>query len=142
MAWTQFPLVARYALSVNKAQGLTMKGGLVFHLRGDTCFWPASKHGLPFVAFTRSESFAMTAFKNIPPCAHFVKGQGSDVLRIRLAFTGWLKDMHIKRLARHSLQKTREDENEAHQQWCLANSTSQRRHKKAGPFMPCPCCVL
>ena len=63
----QFPLVAGFALTVNKAQGLTIKEGVVINLVGSRRFRPASKHGLPFVAFTRSENFAMTAFKNIPP---------------------------------------------------------------------------
>ena len=68
---SQFPLVGGYAVTVNKAQGLTIKEGVVVHLRGTRIFKPASKHGLPFVAFTRSESFAMTAFRNLPPWEHF-----------------------------------------------------------------------
>ena len=103
-------------------------------------FRPASKHGLPFVAFTRSESFAMTAFKNIPPWEDFVKGRESDMLRMRLAFTERLDEMHVKTLARHSSMKTREDENEAHEQWRVAQASPEKRQKKAGPFMPCPCC--
>ena len=61
MTRTQFPIVAGFALTVNKAQGLTIKEGVVVHLVGGKRFRPASKHGLPFVAWTRSESFAMTA---------------------------------------------------------------------------------
>ena len=89
MSRTQFPLVAGFALTVNKAQGLTVKEGVVIHLvSGSRKFKPASKHGLPFVAFTRSESFAMTAFKNIPPWQDFQKGSESDMLKMRLRFTG------------------------------------------------------
>ena len=87
MTRTQFPIVAGFALTVNKAQGLTVKEGVVIHLAGNKRFRPASKHGLPFVAFTRSESFAMTAFKCIPPWEDFVKGRQSDMLRMRKAFT-------------------------------------------------------
>ena len=87
MSRTQFPVVAGFALTVNKAQGLTVKEGIVIHLFGNKRFKPAAKHGLPFVAFTRSESFAMTAFKNIPPWLDFQKGKESDMLRMRLAFT-------------------------------------------------------
>lgn len=87
MTRTQFPVVAGFALTVNKAQGLTVKEGVVIWLVGSKRFRPASKHGLPFVAFTRSESFAMTAFKNIPAWEDFVKGRDSDMLRMRLAFT-------------------------------------------------------
>jgi hypothetical protein len=83
----QFPVVAGFALTVNKAQGLTVKEGVVIYLVGSKRFRPAGKHGLPFVAFTRSESFAMTAFKVIPPWEDFVKGRESDMLRMRLAFT-------------------------------------------------------
>ena len=87
MTRTQFPVVAGFALTVNKAQGLTVKEGVVIHLVGSKRFRPASKHGLGFVAFTRSESFAMTAFKNIPAWQDFLKGRDSDMLRMRLAFT-------------------------------------------------------
>ena len=79
----QFPVVAGYALTVNKAQGLTLKEGVVINLTSGKRFKAASKHGLPFVAFTRSESFAMTAFKNLPPWDDFQKGQDSDMLRMR-----------------------------------------------------------
>ena len=61
----QFPIVAGFALTVNKAQGLTIKEGIVIWLEGGSRFRPAAKHGLPFVAWTRSECFAMTAFKNL-----------------------------------------------------------------------------
>ena len=67
MMRTQFPVVAGFALIVNKAQGLTLKEGVVIHLAGSKKFRPAAKHGFPFVAWTRSESFAMTVFKNLPP---------------------------------------------------------------------------
>ena len=87
MSRTQFPVVAGFALTVNKAQGLTIKEGVVIHLAGSKRFRPASKHGLPFVAFTRSESFAMTAFKNLPPWEDFLRGRDSDMLRMRLEFT-------------------------------------------------------
>ena len=69
----QFPVVAGYVLTVNKAQGLTITEGVVINLAGGKRFRPAAKHGLPFVAWTRSESFAMTAFRNIPPWSDFTK---------------------------------------------------------------------
>ena len=80
-----------------------MKEGVVIHLEGSRRYRPASKHGLAFVAFTRSESFAMTAFKNLPPWADFEKGKQSDMLRQRLDFTRYLTDaLHRKTMARHS----------------------------------------
>ncbi len=93
-----------------------------------------------FVAWTRSESFAMTAFKNLPPWQDFVEGRTSDMLRMRLTFTECLEGLHAETLARHSSLKTRDDENEAHEQWRLAQASSMKRQKKAGPLMPCPCC--
>ena len=63
MTRTQFPVVAGFALTVNKAQGLIIKEGLVLHFVGTRRFRPVSKHGLAFVGFTRSESFAI---KNLP----------------------------------------------------------------------------
>ena len=60
----QLPLVAGFAFTLNKAQGLTIKEGVVAHLVGGERFLPASKHGLPFVAWTRSERIDMIAFKD------------------------------------------------------------------------------
>lgn len=70
----------------------------------------------------------------------FVEGRKSDMLRMRLTFNELLEAMHSETLARHSSLKTREDENEAHEQWCLAQASHGKRQKKTGPLMPCPCC--
>ena len=140
MTRTQFPLVAGFALTVNKAQGLTVKEGVVIYLVGGKRFRPASKHGLPFVAFTRSESFAMTAFKNLPPWLDFVKGRDSDMLRMRLAFTEKLEVMHTETLSRFSDMKTPTQEKEAYDSWQQVQSARRKRRKRMGPVMPCPCC--
>ena len=116
-----------------------MKEGVVIHLVGSKRFRPASKHGLPFVAFTRSENFAMTAFKNLPPWHDFVEGRKSDMLRMRRRFTKWLEELHTETLANHSAMKTSEDEEKAFAQWRLAQDSSAKRQKKARPLMPCPC---
>ena len=138
MTRTQFPLVPGFALTVNKAQGLTVKEGVVIHLVGSRSFRPAAKHGLPFVAFTRSESFAMTAFKNLPPWEDFVKGRESDMLKMRLAFTAQLDKMHTETLACHSPMKTAADEMRAYETW--QEASFGKRQKQDGPAMPCPCC--
>ena len=140
MTRTQFPIVAGFAITVNKAQGLTIKEGVVIHLVGSKRFRPASKHGLPFVAFTRSESFAMTAFKNIPPWCDFVKGRDSDMLRMRLAFTAMLEKMHTRTLAKHTAMKTPEDEAAAHERWDAEQAQTAKRRKQEGPLLPCPAC--
>ena len=89
---------------------MTIKEGVVIHLVGGKRFRPASKHGSPFVAFTRSENFAMTAFKNLPPRSDFVKGRDSDMLRMRKGFCQRLGRLHARTLATHSKMKTPEDE--------------------------------
>ena len=113
----QFPLVAGFALTVNKAQGLTLKEGVVIHLVGSRKFRPAAKHGLPFVAWTRSESFAMTAFKNLPPWSDFVKGRESPTLKLRQTFTDWLEELHVETLKKHSSMASRDEEQAAHDAW-------------------------
>ena len=140
MTRTQFPLSAGFALTVNKAQGLTVPEGVVIHLVGSGRHKPGSKHGLPFVAWTRSENFAMTAFKNLPAWQDFAEGRKSDMLRMRLKFTKRLEEMHTETLARHSSLKTRADEIKAQVEWRLAQESPAKRRKKAGPLMPCPCC--
>ena len=126
---TQFPVVAGFALTVNKAQGLTIKEGVVIHLVGSKRFRPASKHGLPFVAFTRSESFAMTAFKNLPPWHDFLKGKESDMLRMRNDFTERLQKIHDRTMAKWGATYTQQ-----------ARASKHRRLE--GPRMPCPMCTI
>ena len=63
MTCTQFPLVGGFVVTVNEAQGLTLKEGVVIHLAGSQRFRPAAKHGLPFVAWKRSESLTMRSLK-------------------------------------------------------------------------------
>lgn len=136
----QFPVVAGFALTVNKAQGLTIKEGVVIHLQGSKTFRPASKHGLAFVAFTRSESFDMTAFKNLPPWCDFLKGRESAMLRMRLAFTERLQGMHERTLRKYSDMNSRAEEEEAHERWNAEQAAKPKRQKQEGPRMPCPCC--
>ena len=121
MTRTQFPVVAGFALTVNKAQGLTIKEGVVLHFVGTRRFRPASKHGLPFVAFTRSENFAMTAFKNLPPWEDFARGRDTDMLRMRKEFTAWMEKLHRKTMRRHGFFQTDEEEQLAHENWIRAD---------------------
>ena len=137
---TQFPVVAGFALTVNKAQGLTIKEGVVIHLVGSKNFRPAAKHGLSFVAFTRSENFEMTAFKNLPPWQDFVKGRESNMLRMRTAFIRKLEALHEQTLAKHTDMKTASQEQAAHEQWDDQQALKPKRRKQQGPLRPCPGC--
>ena len=138
---TQFPLAAAFALTVNKAQGLTLKEGVVIHLVGGSRFRPASRHGLPFVAWTRSESFAMTAFKNLPPWSDFQKGQESDMLRRRNDYIEKLWEYHRKTLKQHSDMATPAAEKAAHDEWVRAKAAATSVIPKEPPRMPCLECV-
>ena len=113
----QFPLVAGYAFTVNKSQGLTIKEGVVIHLAGGKRFKPAAKHGLPFVAFTRSESFAMTAFKNLPAWDDFAKGYDTDMLRMRKRFTEMLEKKHTATMHKYSIMQNEQDEDDQYRVW-------------------------
>jgi hypothetical protein len=139
----QFPLVAGYALTVNKAQGLTFKEGVVINLRSGKRFKAASKHGLPFVAYTRSEGFAMTAFKNLPPWNDFEKGQDSDMLRMRKRFEEMLDRKHTETMRKHSEFQTTEAENEAYEIWSERRERDPKRKKieHQKDRRPCPACA-
>ena len=142
MTRRQFPLAAAFALTVNKAQGLTIKEGVVIHLVGGKRFRPASKHGLPFVAWTRSESFDMTAFKNLPPWGDFAKGKDSDMLRMRNAFLDKLSALHRSTLAKHSDMKTAEDEQARFCEWRDSQSRSTKRRRREAPALgKCAACA-
>ena len=141
MTREQFPVVAGFALTVNKAQGLTVKEGVVIHLACGARLRPAAKHGLPFVAWTRSESFHLTAFKNLPPWGDFLKGQQSDMLRMRLQFTDRLQQLHRRTLAKHSQMQTAADEAAAHDVWAARQTQKAKRQKEEPPRMTCAACA-
>ena len=131
----QFPVVAGYAMTVNKSQGLTIEEGVVINLQGSAKFRPASKHGLPFVACTRSTSFALTAFKHIPPLEDFLQVLESDMLKKRRQFDEKLEQMHRDTLKKHSNMMTEEDEQRAHRAWIPPQNDSRTR-----AAMACPAC--
>ena len=140
MTREQFPIVAGFAITINKAQGLTVEEGVVINLAGGRKYRPASKHGLPYVAWTRSESFAMTAFVNLPSWTDFLKGRESEMLQMRLRFCDRLKVLHRRTMAKHSSMKTSEDEAEAHERWTEERARMPKRRKLALCRMPCPAC--
>ena len=113
----------------------------MIHLVGGKRFRPASTHGLPFVACIRSESFAMKAFKNLPPWGDFVQGRQSDMLRMRQNFTERLHGMHARTLATRLELKTPELEARAHQRWTETQTRRSSGKDSAGPLMPCPACA-
>ena len=137
---TQFPVVAGFALTVSRVGGLTIKEGVVIHLAGGKRFAHAARCGVPFVAFTRSESFAMTAFKNLPPWSDFRKGGESDRVRQRLDFEAHLQHMHTETLAKHTHMKDPEKEVEAHEQWARGPDSRAKCRRVAGWSLPCPGC--
>ena len=141
MMRTQFPVVAGYALTINKSQGLTLKEGVVINLKGGGRFHPASAHGKPFVGWTRSESFAMTAFKNLPAWEHFVKGRKSDMLRMRNTFVNDLWEKHRRTMQKHSDMITESDEDRAFEAWKKQSDGNAPATKKEGPRCPCPECI-
>ena len=141
MTREQFPVVAGFALTVNKAQGLTVKEGIVIHLAGGARFRPAAKHGLPFVAWTRPESFHMMAFMHLPPWGDFIKGQQSNMLRMRLQFTDRLQKLHRRTLAKHCRLQTAGDEAEAHEVWTARQTQKAKRQKGEPPRMTCAACA-
>ena len=140
---TQFPIVAGFAMTINKSQGLTIEEGVVVNLEGSSRFRPALQHGLPFVALTRSESFAMTAFKNIPPLDDFLKGLQSPMLKSRKQFDARLEDMHRTTLKAHSHMQTAADEKRAHDEWKPRTISIARCVHAALDVRPllCPACA-
>ena len=142
MTREQFPVVAGFALTVNKAQGLTVKEGVVINLAGGRTYRPAAKHGLPFVAWTRSESFAMTAFKNLPSWTDFQHGRDSDMLQMRLRFTQRLQQLHRRTMAKHTTNmKTSDDEARVNERWKEQRAASPKKRKHEPCRLPCPACA-
>ncbi len=135
---TQFPLVAGFALTINKAQGLTLEEGVVVSLRSSSkSFVPASKHGLAFVAMTRSTCFAMTAFDKLPALHEFENVLNDPMLRKRQQFDEHLDDLHRQTMARHGPFQTAEEERQAHTNWI---APVRQKHATTKPC--CPGCRL
>ena len=79
----------------------------------------------------------MTAFKNLPPWADFEKGKESDMLRQRLDFTRYLKNvLHRETMARHSFLKTERAEQMAQELWREAQTTHRKQDKEAHMTWP------
>ena len=134
----QFPITAGYALTINKAQGLTIPEGVVIKLSSGPRFKAAAKHGLPFVAFTRSETFARTAFHMLPAWDDFAKGASSEMLRMRLTYTAWLEELHAKSI-KHAFRNGKVEE-EAFKRW---QARQQNKHWTKVPAKArciCPGC--
>ena len=135
---TQFPLVAGFALTINKAQGLTLEEGVVVSLRSSsTKFVPASKHGLAFVAMTRSTCFAMTAFDKLPPLYEFENILNDPMLRNRQKIDEYLDALHRQTMAEHGPFQTAEQEQQAHTNWM-----APVRQEPATTKPCCPGCRL
>ena len=136
----QFPVSAGYAMTINKAQGLTLPEGVVIKLSTGPRFKAAAKHGLPFVAFTRSESFAMTAFDNLPSFQEFQKGLDSEMLRIRLDFTRQLNTWHARGMTK--VFGSAALEQKAFEEWTDSSRQKARARAPAQARCSCPGCDL
>ena len=141
MSREQFPIVAGFALTVNKAQGLTVKEGVVINVAGGPDYRPAAKHCLPYVAWTRSESFAMTAFVNLPSWTDFLKGRESEMLQMRWRHTERLKLLHRRTMAKHSSMKTDQEEDLANKRWLEERERMPKRRNQSPCRMLCTQCA-
>ena len=90
---------------------------------------------------TRSESFAMTAFKNLQPWNDSERRRDSDMLRMRNAYIEKLWECHRETLRRHSDMATSAAEEAAHAEWGRAQAADTSVMPKEPPRLPCPACA-
>ena len=141
MTRTQFPVVAGFALTVNKAPGVTIEEGVAIHLNGSENNRPALAGGMPYVAFTRSESFHMTAFCNPPPWGGFVRGSRSNLLRMRRESGESSEGMHRRAIAKCPQLSTEEDEDTAYEDGLVEQARgSNKKRKQERHGVTCPEC--
>jgi len=127
---TQSPVVAGFALTVNKAPGVTIEEGVAIHLNGSENNRPALAGGMPYVAFTRSESFHMTAFCNPPPWGGFVRGSRSNLLRMRRESGESSEGMHRRAIAKCPQLSTEEDEDTAYEDGLVEQARGSSKKRK------------
>ena len=127
-------------MTVNRSQALTVEEGVVINLAGSKCFRPAAKHGSAFVGVTRSQSFAMTAFKNLPPWNDFAQEAGSSMLQTRQAFLTKLQALHRRTMAKHNTMDSAEAELAAQADWDEEQAHRPKRRKHDDSRRKCPCC--
>ncbi len=126
---TQFPVVAGFALTVNKAPGVTIEEGQMIHLNGSENSRPASTGGMPYVALSRSGSFHMTAFCSVTPGdCHFGRESGER-----------LEGMHRRTTAESSQLSTEEEDGTALEDGSVEQarvSNKKRRQERHGATCP------
>ncbi len=91
----QLPLRLCWAVTLLKAQGLTVKEGVVVDLSSDGSQNWAAILGVPFVGWTRTESFDKWACRKLPDIGEFVKVRKEcKVFKAREAFEAWADEQH------------------------------------------------
>ena len=84
----------------------------------------------------------MTVFKNLPAWEDFSKSRSSDILRMRLAFTSMLQQMHPRTLATYTDMMTPEQEAAAHERWSAEQSQRPKTARREGLLLPCRRCSI
>ena len=75
------PLRLCYAVTIHKAQGMTVPEGMVIDWKSKMPL--ASLVGLPFVAMTRAQTVTKVAVKNLPEYVNFLQPRDSKQFKFR-----------------------------------------------------------
>ena len=89
------PLRLAYALTIHKAQGLSLLEGAVVDLQvSNPKRNPVAAMGLAFVAWTRVTTWRRLAFRNLPPFADFLAARLTKDFQLRENFESWADAAH------------------------------------------------
>ena len=112
------PLRLCWAITCHKCQGITEENGCIIDFKTRVQRNAVADLGLAFVASTRSTSFAVQAYRGLPPRMDFIAVRNTNKFKARVEFEAQCADKHDA-----SMQElrgwTRSTEYDAHVEWWL-----------------------
>jgi len=112
------PMVLAWGITIHKSQGLTLVRGCVVDFVHQPTYSPVSTPGLAFVGMSRTPTFAVQGFKNLPGFWEFRKILQNQLFVWRALLEKELDKKHDSTMERHFGEARSTDADvEAHRMW-------------------------